>query len=147
MLRAVLSEVEVVLSSSSNLREPAVIPSSSLVVTRRQRSGPLLPRVRRLKGAFCQARAAVVVLRRWTGPALASRSVRVGRAGRPLRRALGACKYPGPKRSRPASGRRPQSCPKRRAAQPGASSGRLPPFQAIMVLRTESLRGALVACG
>jgi hypothetical protein len=136
MLRAVLNEVEVVPSSSSNLREAAVACGHPF----EHGGGSSAAAVRSVVGARLKVERGVLpdvgrdcLSARVDRAALGfeARSSGAGRLSTPAK--LEACKDPGLDLSWPASSPRPKSCQKRRAAQPGASSGRLPPFQAITV--------------
>jgi hypothetical protein len=135
MLRAVLSDVEVVRSSSSILREPAVACGHPFELGR----GNSAPAVRTVSFPRPEVDrkssrnwSAVVLLRRLTAPLLPPGQRRVGRGRGPLRSRLGPAKIlvktEGGLRTVPVA-----EVVKEEAAQPGASSGRLPPFQAIMV--------------
>jgi hypothetical protein len=135
MLRAVLSEVEVVRSSSSNLRWAAVacghlfeLAGGSSAAAVRTVAFPR-PKVDRKSSRNWDA---VVLLRRLTAPLLPPGQRRVGRGRGPLRSRFGPAKVlvqtEGGLRAVPVA-----KAAKEEAAQPGASSGRLPPFQTIMV--------------
>ena len=135
MLRAVLGEVEVVLSSSSNLREPAVacghpfeLGGGSSVAVVRSVVGARLNVERGALPDVGRGCLSAKVDRADLG--FVDRSSGAGRLSTPAK--ARACKHLGPELRWPTSGPRLQSCQKQRAAQPGASSGRLPPFQAIM---------------
>jgi hypothetical protein len=135
MLRTVLSRVEVVPSSSSSLREPAVVcdhlfepgyGSSAAAV----RTGALpRPEVDREGSPDVDA---AVFLHRLTAPVLPPGQARVERGRSSLRSKLGPAKILVQTRvglrAVPVA-----KTAKEKVAQPGACSGRLPPFQAIMV--------------
>lgn len=111
LLRAVLGKVEDVPSSSSMLREAAAachhISESACgrSATAVQTVALSSPEVGREGSRNWSAGA---FLRRLPAPVLSSGKVRVGPDSCPLRPALGACKDPGPNRSRSASGPRLQ---------------------------------------
>ena len=135
MLRTALSKVKDVPSSSSYLREPAVAcdhlfePACGSSATAVRTVALSRPEVDR-EGSARRGRA-VSFMRRLSAPALPSGNVRVGRA-------VHSGQGSGPAKILVQTGAGLRAVPvpkaaKEKAAQPGACSGRLPPFQAIMV--------------
>lgn len=134
MLRAVLSEVEVVLSSSSLLRGSLEacgllfdLGCESSAAAFRTVAFPR-PEVNRDGSPGV---GAAVFLRRLTQPVVPPGQIRAGRGGGLLRSKL----RPAEILVQSEGGLRavPVAKAAKEAAQPGASSGRLPPFQSIMV--------------
>ena len=136
MLRAVLSDVEVVRSSSSNLRGPGVACGHPFELG----GGSSAAAVRSAVGARPEVERGFLPSARRS-----SLSAKVDRAGVGFEgRSSGAGRLSTPAKTRglQASWSKAEvhceqspsrKLPKQRAAQPGASSGRLAPFQAIMV--------------
>jgi hypothetical protein len=137
MLRAVLGKVEDVPSSSSMPREAAracdhrsepACGRSAIAIQTVALSRPEVGR----EGS--RNWGAGTFLRRSSAPTLPSGNVRLGPNSCPLRSALGACKDPGPNRSRSASGSRLQSC--QRKSRPTRR-----------LQRTLTLSSTVAACG
>jgi hypothetical protein len=149
MLRAVLSEVEVVRSSSSNLRWAAVacghlfeLAGGSSAAAVRTVAFPR-PKVDRKSSRNWDA---VVLLRQVDRAAIASGAKASGAGPWSTSVKVRACQGSGPNRRRPASGPRRQSC-QRRSRPTRRLQRTLTAVSSYNGLRSESLRGAFGACG
>jgi len=150
MLRAVLDEVDSVRSSSSMLRGPAVacgrpfeLGGGSSATVARNAVGARSKVDRGGSGNWGRRCLSAKADR----TVLPSGNVEVGRDQRPLRSKARTCQDPSPDLSWPASRPRREKLQKQRAAQPGACRRTPTAVSSYNGLRTDSLRGALGACG